>query len=376
MNRTATFDLTTGPRLSRFVRRRLKRLGRLRHLHLHNFLLMAGFLAAIAVPAVVTLTQKIDRVSTMERRRLAPKPTLGLAGIADFPEAFDLFVDDNLAFRKNLIEMDSAIKLFGLGVSPSPKFVIGKAGWVFYKAEEAHDGVTIDDYRGLVRFAPAELKRIKEHLEARESYCAARKIPFVTFICPNKDSIYPEYLPDYDAKMQPGTRLDQLEAYLAANSAAQLFDLRPAMLAAKERAGQPLYHEGGTHWNGVGAYYGYAALIERLGTKIPGLRPHPLEDYEIEVQPHSAFDANLPTPTNTYYKLALKPERCGAMGPKRGKALVYGDSFFEYLKPFLEDHFDEVVALSGRTFDERDIEREHPDLVLTEVVERFANRLQ
>jgi hypothetical protein len=94
------------------------------------------------------------------------------------------------------------------------------------------------------------------------------------------------------------------------------------------------------------------------------------------IEPNSDFDANLPTERNTYYNVSIRPDRRGSTGPRSGRAIVFRDSYFEYMKPLLMDHFEAMMDVGGRTFDEALIEQEKPDLVMTEIVERFVNRLQ
>jgi hypothetical protein len=47
------------------------------------------------------------------------------------------------------------------------------------------------------------------------------------------------------------------------------------------------------------------------------------------------------------------------------------DSFTAALRPFLSEHFRRIVYLQQHTFDCGVIEREHPDVVLHEIVERY-----
>ena len=52
------------------------------------------------------------------------------------------------------------------------------------------------------------------------------------------------------------------------------------------------------------------------------------------------------------------------------KALFFRDSFCEFLKPFLAFHFKRVVYIWLETWDLQVIEREQPDVVVDQIVER------
>jgi hypothetical protein len=57
----------------------------------------------------------------------------------------------------------------------------------------------------------------------------------------------------------------------------------------------------------------------------------------------------------------------------QGKAVIFRDSFGNAWKPFLGYHFSEVVYLWQHEWDTDFLEREKPDVVIDEVVERFFN---
>jgi len=56
-----------------------------------------------------------------------------------------------------------------------------------------------------------------------------------------------------------------------------------------------------------------------------------------------------------------------------GKALVFHDSFACSWYPFLGQHFKEVVYIWHYEWDRPLIEREKPDVVIDEILERFFN---
>jgi hypothetical protein len=56
--------------------------------------------------------------------------------------------------------------------------------------------------------------------------------------------------------------------------------------------------------------------------------------------------------------------------PGLPRALVYRDSMADALIPMLAENFSRMVVVSGRQLDPAVIEREHPDVLIEELVER------
>jgi len=56
--------------------------------------------------------------------------------------------------------------------------------------------------------------------------------------------------------------------------------------------------------------------------------------------------------------------------PSLPRAVVFRDSFVSRLVPFLSEHFSRAVYLWQNDFDAAVVEREHPDVVIQEIVGR------
>src|ERR1041385_1062477 len=75
-------------------------------------LLIALFVATIAVPGLATIPG-IDRPdAATENRTLAPFPTLhfDLASLGAFPDAFTKYFEDNFSFRTRLVKWQAAFR--------------------------------------------------------------------------------------------------------------------------------------------------------------------------------------------------------------------------------------------------------------------------
>src|SRR6516162_5839085 len=221
---------------------------------------------------------------------------ISIRGRALFPEkfapgafgAFDLWFADRVGFRFPLIYAGTNFHI-GLLHRPLDRHIVfGREGWMFWTDDQDTAPATMADARGKLRFKPTEVKRIEANVRAAQHCFAKCGIPSGVFVAPNKQSIYGEYLINVDAGAA-ATRLDALLDELSAPAKETIVDPRPTMRAAK-RAHAPLrlYNKTETHWNGLGAYYGYIALIKRLAQMMPvaHLELTSLDHYRISAMPY------------------------------------------------------------------------------------------
>ena len=152
-----------------------------------------------------------------------------------------------------------------MGVSGSPRYLVGKEGWFFHRS--ADDALA--QARGVSLFTPLELERWIGWMEARQSWLAERGIEFLVVIAPGKQSIYPEFLPDWANQVGP-TRYDQIVARLRRGSSFELLDLHGPLLRAK--ASERLYFRSDGHWNDLGAFVAYRAIAEWIAARHPDVR--------------------------------------------------------------------------------------------------------
>jgi hypothetical protein len=337
-------------------------------------------------------------VTVYENRSAAGWPSLP-ASYADaraWPPKFEAAFADRFGGRNALIALHHWIKSVGFGASPAANVMIGRDGWLFFRGE---DGMAIDrDYRGILPYPPDEPLKIAVEFKRRHDFVSALGIPYVVMIVPDKATIYPEYLPRWVTKIAPQTRLDRLFAGLAAYPEIAVLDLRPALTAAKAR--ERIYFKTDSHWNLVGATIGYDALATVLMAKVPGFPAVPPErppyvagvdfysgDLAQMIGSRGAFREDDIAPLGKVLAnvaghcakpVPAPPSPPGAEAdtliyacdrPGLPTALVYRDSMAISLIPLLSENFRRVVYVS-RPFERTLVERERPDVVIEELVER------
>ena len=147
-------------------------------------------------------------------------------------------------------------------MNPISKIIIGKE-------RQLYELAYINDYCKLIRPMPLVRvdDRVKEIAEIQDRL-SQYGIAFVLLISPSKAVIYPEYIPDIFCRSPKSSKrnyenivplLDQYKI--------NYVDGHTITLAAKTHAKGPVFSQGGTHWNDLGAYY----TVERLLTMIEAL---------------------------------------------------------------------------------------------------------
>ena len=228
-----------------------------------------GFI--LLLPVVYKFVAPMMNEENNENRHLFERPEFTLDTISVYPLQFENYYNDNFPFRSKLITANSriALQIFHEGVGST---IVGKDGWLFYNSENSLDGSNIGQYKGMAAFTDEELRQAAESLEATQSWCEENGIEFVLMICPNKERMYSEYMPD---QYIPGIaadrcNTDQLIEYLRENTDIRVVWAYEDLLEYKEtHPDNPVYYHLDTHWNYMGGYIGARALLRELGIEIP-----------------------------------------------------------------------------------------------------------
>jgi peptidoglycan/LPS O-acetylase OafA/YrhL len=181
---------------------------------------------------------------------------------------YNTYKRDGFSFRhKNLTNDKILIKRNGLdSLIISLRWYQGKDNWLFLG----------DEYDKTVSKLKLKIIPRERHTEATKKVFstlakagALSNTKVVLVIGPNKESIYPEYLPDNivpSPKKYISFFLDKL------NSVPNLIVYNPTddMLRVKNLEGI-LYYRSDTHWNNKGAFLAYSGLSKILGLPLPKL---------------------------------------------------------------------------------------------------------
>jgi len=356
------------------------------------------FLVAIYAPLIGSILKlgvnSDESILSSELRPAAKAPSLKLiiSHPPDYLREVEQYYNDHFGFRKTLIEWYGIAKVLWLGESPSSKVIVGKKGWLFLS--NAGDQNELKYYRSTNLFTSKELADWKHTLEQRNNRLASQGIHYLLVIAPNKTTIYPEFLPTSINRVKQESRLDQLIAYMKANSNVKILDLRDSLRLAKTN--DLIYARRNTHWNDLGAFVAYQQMIKSLDIWYPNMKALPRSDFKLQVTYDKADLINMVGLTDIIKdeKLSLIPHNLrlahradpGIYRPdlpeyeqpfatelkdsSLPRSVMFRDSFTERLAPFISEHFKRIVYLWQDEFDQKIVQKEHPNIVIQEIVER------
>ena len=377
---------------------RTARISRTRSRRAIDALLVVIFLAGICAPLLgVQLGRHRWDIESLADRRKTPVPELlergspesaaawgKLRALAHFPGQFKYYLSDHFGFRNLLIQLHGRLMVQGLGVTSNQSVILGKDGWLFL----ANEG-SLDDYRHADPFTPEKLEQWRAILERRQQWCAARGIVYLVVFAPSKHSIYPEEMPDFYTRLPQPSRLPQLVEYLKEHhSPVQVLDLTEALLDAKS-GGVRLYQKTDTHWNDRGAWIGYQAVMAEVRKQVPRARALLASDFEPVTTICDGMDLAGQLGLNSVLherrldlrpRIALRlpyveqdviePFTVDAAAPGEPAVVVFRDSFFTQVLPWLAESFGRGAYFWQYGFSQQVIEAEHPAIVIQEIAER------
>ena len=348
------------------------------------------FLSLLFIP-ILTLDNK-SFVSKEENRFLAPKPLHVTEGRIN-PQYFEecsSYLDDRFGNRKQLLSLnDFANRILGKTLV-NEKAMQGKDGWFFYIKKT--DGDNLGDFMKKNLMNKDELDKFKERISDAAKWCDDNGIKCIFLICPNKHSVYEEFYP-FERPSGP-TRADQFSELFGELGIPFVYS-RDYIISQKQNYGFPLYYETDTHWNPQGAYLSFTQLRDIIASLFPD-KSFPKVEYSVAVDYSMTSGDILPMLRVKKAKstqVSLKPTGCQRTDlytyikndGKNGvhtegadkslpRALIYRDSFFGALEPFVSPLFSESEYIWKR-FSEED--KEHvleykPDLIIFQAVERLS----
>lgn len=264
----------------------------------------------------------------------------------------------------------------------SSPVITGKDNWLYFRE-------TLNDFTGNNTLKEISIKQIVKTLELMNEYANSKGSTFYFTIAPNKNSIYPEYMPDQYTQGESNNY--SLLKNALAHSNVKFIDLKAFLLDEKPKVNDPFYSKTDTHWNNLGALKAYRYIACNISTKtniqanallndIPlytkektwsgdlyrMLAPEGEEkDDELifdipknYISPAGEHDFNIIT-TLKEDKININPGR---------KLLIFRDSFAYWLVKFISNDFSEVRYSRQIPYP---IHETNDEIVILETVERY-----
>lgn len=218
-----------------------------------NIIFSSVFFAACAFPLL--MMPICPNKEELEKKPLAKKPQLIENGSVntEIAEQTDNWFSDHLPFRAQLLTTANYTKSVLLKSSAAGT-IAGSDGWIF-------SDKTLDSYIGANSMSEREISAAAVTLSLLQENMQQYGGKFLFFSAPDKNTVYPEFMPDNFVRTEDSElsslyeRLDEFEVnYL--DMAAELNNFKAE--------GTELYHKRDTHWNYLGAFIGYNAIMNTL----------------------------------------------------------------------------------------------------------------
>ena len=362
---------------------------------IYDVFIITLFLLAIVIPLIAGVFAKDQEWSEAEKRVLTAFPQFpdSIEGVAAFFQKFENYYNDHFGFRELMIlryhrEMEKRF-----GIAGTPLVIKGQGKWLFYTGNEL-----LEDFRGEFRLDDEDMNWWSNEQLRRYRLLKQKSINYLIFSPPNKQTIYPEHMPEEFREVMGQTRMQQLHAYLAEKPLPFYVNVHNAIERAKSQ--RKLYFAMDSHWNHYGAYVAFQEVMSKIRLLFPS------DNYFVDFPFHKHYrrarggdlarmlmldknlDESMPKVrarkncsqtmpfelqlTDIGEARHLQPlyKKCDKDLPK---AIIFCDSFIEQMEQFFSENFSEVVYLR-KGFDEKNIEEIMqlftPDLVIEERVER------
>ena len=283
-------------------------------------------------------------------------------------DAADWF-GDGFYMRQELITANSRLLADTLATSSAEDVVLGRSGWLYY-------GKSLGDYTGEGALSDRDIFCAANNIRLMSEKCAGEGIDFLFTIAPNKNSLYPENMPDYpivDSTKNADRLMDRL-GEMGVSTA--------DMFAAFGSRSETLYFSQDSHWNSRGAALAADTILSGLGRNgnffsdaFSGSRRHTGDLYRMlyptaqggETDP--CYDGGLDF---TFTGPASEPDSImlETAGGGSGSLYMFRDSFGNQLYPYMAASFGKAVFSRSAAYNIQNVLESGADTVVVELVER------
>jgi len=341
------------------------------------------FLLAICLPLGYKLMGGKNIYINTENRYLSKMPgwSWNPSAIVKFPQNFQYYFNDNFGLRDAMIRIKHQIMMNVFKTSPTPtRVVLGQDGWMY--SIEKND---FEDFLGLNPVSEEKLLSLENEINQKLQPENNKNIKLYFLIAPDKETVYPEYLPGYEKGLDTQRRFRDFYQRLQLDNGIKAINVLDALISAK--AMDRVYYKTDSHWNYFGAYTAIEEIVKQMSEDFPSLGPIPLSFYSTKETVSNNLDLStiLGFPEIEETDLSLTPPdslvvkrteiREGIRSYTSNRSdqpvlLLVADSFGEYMPLELAGHFSKIILVQYTDDIEPYIKEFQPDAVLWEKVER------
>ena len=235
------------------------------------------FLAMVSVFPIMKLCGVKPGVN-YENRPLTERPT-AQDWINDYSNAsnkFESYYNDNFPLKSTMLELYSLFEYNIFKSSLLPNMVsIGNDGWLFLEGDGAND---VRKIIGGELYSLEMLESIYQGIMAKYNQLKAIGKEYIVYLAPEKQMIYPEL---DRLKIAEYTVIDQVIDYLKEKNCPVPIINGADDLLVKKSLGDQLYYKFDSHWNSLGAHYGYEKALSVVKQLFPNANIPYAKNYQI-----------------------------------------------------------------------------------------------
>lgn len=287
------------------------------------------FLIILILPVVQQFSGIFNIRPVEEQRRKNSIPQVSMKSLisGEFMKKFDLYYNDAFGFRDLLIRLNNNISYHLFKTSDNQQVIIGKNGWFFYNE-------TLNDYRHIPTITPGQAQQIVEKLADFQQRLRDNNINFVFFIAPNKNTVYPEYMPENIPVEQNHSNYQIILQAIIKDGRINYLDFTEDLKRSKNI--NNLYRKRDTHWNEESAVIVAQKLLQHMSDRNKAkIQPPRITEYQT-VEEGGDLNSMLAINETVEYR---KPVINNYGRQHLGNVLWLHDSFGQAVLPILEPYF-------------------------------------
>ena len=345
------------------------------------------FLCFLIMPNIIyRIFYKNFDHTNYENRTLASKPIFMSTNINEYPKKYEEYFNDYLPFRNELVKLKNLNDIFVFNNLVHKDLILGKEKWLFLKWDSL-----IPNYMGTYTYTTEELERAKNNLIRLKEVFNQNGADFYMVICPDKNQIYPEYMPDYIKRIHPEfNATDVFIKYMKENTDLNIIYLKEYFLDVKKY--YPIYYKFDAHWNKLGAYFGYQEIMNNIGKDYININNISLQRIDnAENTPSLAqlaslrnsklykYDTEYIISNYTEYKYRLLTNyrweyiSCESDSKDNTSIVMIRDSFADNIFDYMSTRFSKTsyIIANGDSYSISNIIKTNPNIVIYLSVERY-----
>jgi hypothetical protein len=350
----------------------------------------------IALPLLVHMLKIEKNATAVENRVLAEYPgkPKSKQDWLQFTARFDRYLDDHFGMRQTLVQWNQRWRYAILKEAVSPQITVGKDGYLFFNAHEAHHPLRMLEFICGKNISDQQAQELAQEVNSFAQFARQTNSSTTIAFVPSKPALYGEYLPSWwqqeCARYQP-TLLRVMSTLQQQNGKPQVVYPLNEMRAAKQF--EQLYPLHDFHWQGKGAQR-YAQIIaeqvwgRKANTELPFVTERSPSDMQ-SFMPGVDLAQNLQKPDwdksafaycegpHCFTELAhatilgdvTRMQRRQTASGQGQRLLLITDSFGHGVAPYFAPYFDEVWHVSSNNTGALNAEQKQQ---LKQSLEKFA----